>query len=76
MKTNALRRYHNKLKYVKVDFYLKDKEAWNYILYLRENGISIAAQMRQFIYDKMNSDENYKKYLENSSQKDKNIDII
>lgn len=76
MKTNALRRYHNKLKYVKVDFYLKDKEAWDYILYLRQNGISIAAEMRQFIYEKMSKDEIYKKYLENMPQKEENTDII
>lgn len=76
MKTNALRRYHNKLKYVKVDFYLKDKEAWDYITYLRENGVSIAAEMRQFIYDKMNKDESYKNFLQNMLQKEENTDII
>ena len=68
MKTNALRRYHNKLKYVKVDFYLKDQPAWDYILYLRENGVSIAAEMRQFIYDKMDKDNSYKDFVKNSQK--------
>lgn len=58
-------RYRSKLKYIRVDFYLKDSDLWNYIEYLREQGVSTAGMLREYLRNLMNNDENYKNFLNN-----------
>lgn len=59
MVTPSKKKYAKKLKYIRVDFYLKDESLWEYACYLREKGISVAGLLRDHLSKSMQDDKEY-----------------
>lgn len=62
-------KYRSKLKYIRVDFYLKDKELWDYVEYIREQGVSVAGILRNYLQVCKQKDSKYKQYIKENSKK-------